>query len=136
MSEYYNIDYSINDIENILANIKDCIKSNKYKISLNANREENTAFIREYNIYKAKQKRILLNIKTDDFCYSLNNKNTGYEYEILYVFAPIVTLYNLNGEEEVLSMYVKFNLINTSKSDFLVVISFHKLNEDIEYLFK
>lgn len=136
MSEHYNTDYTRGEIDELLIKIKACVKDNKYTVAFNDNRQENIAFIREYNIYRAKEKRILLNIETDDFCYSLRNKNTGYEYEILYVFAPIVTLYDSSGEEEELSMYVKFNIINTSKSDFLVVISFHRLNEEIKYLFK
>lgn len=136
MSEHYNTDYTREQIEEILNKIKAYVQENKYTIALNDKRQENIDFIREYNIYNAKQKRILLDIKTDDFCYSLRNKNTGYEYEILYVFAPIVTLYDSSGEEEELSMYVKFNIINTSTSDFVVVISFHRLNEEILYLFK
>lgn len=136
MSEHYNTDYTREQIEEILNKIKAYVQENKYTIALNDKRQENIDFIIEYNIHNAKQKRILLDIKTEDFCYSLRNKNTGYEYEILYVFAPIVTLYDSGGEEEELSMYVKFNIINTNTSDFVVVISFHRLNEEIIYLFK
>lgn len=136
MREHYNTDYTRGEIDELLIKIKACVQENKYTIALNDNRQENIAFIREYNLDSAKQKKILLSIKTDDFCYSLRNRNAGYEYEILYVFAPIVTQYDSSGGEEELSMYVKFNIINTSKADFLVVISFHRLNEEIKYLFK
>ena len=62
MNPNYNQNYTKEDIENILYLIKECIKTNKYMISLNKNRRENTAFIEDYYISSDKQKRILLNI--------------------------------------------------------------------------
>lgn len=75
MNPNYNQNYTKEDIENILYIIKECIKSNKYTISFNQNRRENIAFVNDYNIRSDKQKRILLNIKVDDFCHSLQNTN-------------------------------------------------------------
>jgi aminopeptidase-like protein len=68
--------------------MKDCVNNNKYTISMNENRQENVDFINEYIIRSDKQKSILLQIKTDDFCHSLQNTKIGFEYEVLYVFAP------------------------------------------------
>lgn len=132
----YNQNYTREQIEDVLSDIKQCINSNRYIISMNENRQENTDFINEYNIYPKKRKEILLNISVEDFCHTLKNTNKGYEYEVLYVFAPEVELYNAIGEVERVFIYIKFNLIDRVNGNMAIVISFHKLNRSIDYLFK
>ena len=86
MNSYYNQDYTEEDITKILETIKECIRNNNYTIAMNENRQENINFINEYNIRSDRQKSILLQLQTDDFCYTLKNTKIGYEYKILYVF--------------------------------------------------
>ncbi len=74
MNKNYNQNYTKEEISAILAKIKDCIKNDRFTISLNENRQENINFIREYNIRSNIQKNILLNIEVEDFCHSLKNK--------------------------------------------------------------
>lgn len=136
MSEHYNTDYTREQIEEILNKIKACIQENKYIVALNDKRQENRSFIEKYNVYSTKLKAILLNLTIEDFCYSLNNLNPQYSDEILYVFVPILTLYDESGLENNLATYIKINLIEKSNSDLLIVISFHKLNKKVKYLFK
>ena len=81
MNSHYNQNYTREEINAILEKIKSCVKKNRYVISLNENRQENIAFIEEYNIRSEKQRAILLQIEAEDFCYSLQNTNIGYEYE-------------------------------------------------------
>lgn len=90
MNSQYNQKYTKSEINLILEKIKSCVGHNKYTIALNENRQENIAFINEYNIRGNKQKDILLQLTAEDFCYTLQNTKTGYEYEyeILYVFVP------------------------------------------------
>ena len=136
MKTYYNQNYSYEEIEDILSKIKTCISNGRYTISLNERRQENLNFISEYNIRHDKQKSILLQIEAEDFCHSLQNTKIGYEYEILYVFVPQVQLFNAYGEEETVDIYTKFNIIELSSGNRTVVISFHKRNKPIEYLFR
>ena len=136
MNPNYNQNYTKEDIENILCIIKKCIECNKYTISLNQNRRENIAFLNDYNIRSDKQKRILLNIKVDDFCHSLQNMNVGYEHEVLYVFGPQVSLFNIDDVEEVVDIYTKFNIIDYGETNRTIVISFHKCNKEIDYAFR
>ena len=103
---------------------------------MNENRKENIDFINEYNIYGNRQRSILMQIETDDFCHSLQNTKIGYEYEVLYVFVPQVQLLNSNGEEETVDVYTKFNVIDLPSGSRAVVISFHKLNKPVDYLFR
>lgn len=134
MKQSHNIDYTYQQIETVLSDIKDCIKKGKYQISLNPNRKDNLEFISAYNLRSEEQKNILLGIETEDFCYTLQNEHKGYEHEILYVFAPEVDLVNAFGEDKTVAIYVKFNYIE--ENDYTVVISFHELHYPIVYLFK
>lgn len=136
MHSYYNQNYSREEIEDILEKIKSCVSIGKYSISLNDKRQENIDFINEYNIRSDKQKSILMQIEVEDFCHSLKNTNIGYEYEVLYVFVPQVLLFNADGEEEKIDVYTKFNLIDLPSGSRTVVISFHKRNKPIDYLFR
>ena len=115
---------------------QDCVANNKYTIELNKNRQENIDFINEYNIRSDKQKSILLQLRTEDFCHTLQNTKIGFEHEVLYVFVPQVQLFNVDGEEETVDVYTKFNIIDTSNGSRTVVISFHKRNKPIDYLFR
>ncbi|MDD4112687.1 MAG: hypothetical protein PHC56_06600 [Herbinix sp.] len=136
MNHHYNQNYSIEQISKFLLILQDCVREEKYIISKNENRKENIEFIREYNLNSKRQKDIFLNIQPEDFCHSLQNKNIGFEHEVLYVFCPKVHLFNFEGVDEWTDIYLKFNLLETVSGNRLIVISFHKRNKSIEYLFK
>ena len=136
MNPYYNQNYTIKEIEDILFTIKSCITKNRYTISLNENRQENIDFINEYNTRSDKQKAILMQINVEDFCHSLQNTKVGYEYEVLYVFVPQVQIFNAAGKEETVDIYTKFNVIDTPSGNRTVVISFHRRKKPIDYLFR
>jgi hypothetical protein len=136
MNSHYNQNYTKQEIDEILDKVKNCVYNNRYTISLNENRQENIDFINEYNIYSNKQKKILLQLKVEDFCHSLQNTKLGYEYEVLYVFVPQVNLFNAEGVEEKVDIYIKINIIDMSNGSRTIVISFHKRNKAINYLFR
>ena len=136
MNSHYNQNYTREEIDTVLAKIKLCIEKDRYIISQNENRQENIDFINDYNIRSDKQKSILMKIETDDFCHSLQNTKAGYEYEVLYVFVPQVELFNADGEEEIVDVYTKFNVIDLPSGSRTVVISFHKRNKPLNYLFR
>lgn len=136
MNPHYNQNYTKEEIDTVLDKIKSCVGNNKYTIALNENRQENIDFITEYNIRSNKQKSILLQLKTEDFCHTLQNTKLGYEYEVLYVFVPQVQLFNADGVEETVDVYTKFNLIDMPNGRKTVVVSFHKRNKPIDYLFR
>lgn len=136
MAEHYNQDYTQEEIDIILGKIKECVENNKYTISLNENRQENIQFIQDYNLDKSKQKEILLSIEVSDFCHSLNNINPGFEHEILYVFCPQRTLFDVFGEAEFVDIYTKFNIIEYNANKHVIAVSFHKRNKPISYCFR
>ncbi len=136
MNPHYNQDYKKQDIDEVLERIKNCIINNNYTVATNQKRQENIDFINEYNIRSDKLKRILLQLKTDDFCHTLQNTKLGYEYEVLYVFVPQVNLFDSDGIEQIVDVYIKFNIIDISSGSRVVVISFHRRNKPIDYLFR
>ena len=136
MSQHYKQNYNEEEVSEILQRIQDCVRGGQYTIAKNENRQENLDLIREYNLTSNKQRRILLQIRTEDFCHSLQNTKIGYEYEILYVFCPQVTLFNLSNEETRVDIYTKFNIIDTVRGSRVVVISFHERNKPIDYPFR
>jgi hypothetical protein len=126
MNLIYDQNYTREEIHAIFAKFKSCVEKNRYTISLNENRQENIDFINEYNIGSDKQKSILLQIETDDFCHSLRNTEIGYEYEVLYVFVQHVQLFNAEGKEETVDVYTKFSMIDLPSGSQAVINSFHK----------
>ena len=136
MSQHYNQNYTKEEISVVLQKIQECVSSGKYTVAQNENRAENVALIREYNLTSHKQRRVLMQIEVDDFCHSLQNTNPGFEHEVLYVFCPQVTLFNLDDEEKHLDLYTKFNIIDLPTVSRIVVISFHERNKPIDYLFR
>lgn len=136
MRSYYNQNYTRDQIDCVLDEIKNCIRNGRYIISQNENRKENIDFINRYYLDVNKQKYILLNIETDDFCHTVNNIKSGYEHEVLYVFVPQVVLAEVEEMKKVVDIYTKFNLIETTNGTRTVVISFHERNKPVEYLFR
>lgn len=126
------IDFSIDDIQAYLEEIKKLILNNKYSVSL---RSENDAFMSKYRINTAKIKEIMLNLQYRDFCYAAANRKPEFAYEQLYIFCKEYELDDW-GDFETIKIYVKTNLTQLRNgNDFVIIISFHELEKPIRYLF-
>lgn len=129
------ITYTKDEFLPIFNKIKDCIRFGRYSIELNDNRSENQEFINTYNLADKRIRQILNNLKIEDFCYATRHIK---EHDILlYVFAPSTKVYEIQKNEINIDMYIKIRIYDSSNNPaFVVAISFHKLNENISYLFK
>jgi len=136
MSQYYNQNYTKKEISAVLQKIQECVSRGTYTVAQNENREENVAFIREYNLTSDKRRRLLMQVGVDDFCHALQNTNFGFEHEVFYVFCTQITLFNIADEEKQLDIYTKFNIIDLPMGSRVVVISLHERNKPIDYLFR
>ncbi len=106
------IDFTPDEINNYLHKFKKCVLEGRYSISQNENRQENINFIEDYKI------------------------NTKREHEILYIYCKKHKL-DFWGTLEDVDIYIKVNMIETRRGDlFSVVVSFHKKNFEIKYLFR
>lgn len=131
-----NKSFTVDEIKAYLVTFKKLIFEDKYTIAQNENRKENIDFIEDFKIDTKKEKQILLGLEYDDFCYALDNKNPKFAHEKLYVFCKTRELDNW-GQLESIEIYIKINLTQTRKGDnVIIVVSFHKLNKPISYLFK
>lgn len=129
-------DYSVEQIKNLIEIIKDCVRENKYTIILEENKQENIQFIQEYNINEKKRIEILFSLDYKDFCYGLQYMKDGIEQNDLYVFCLQKELYNIEAKSELVDIYLKFNIISRNCNEYYLLVSLHKRNKPITYLFR
>ena len=81
-----------NDIELYLAEVKDSIQKDQYRIERNSRRLDNLNLFLDYVIDETKAKDILMGLTAMDFSEVLQNEHKGFEHEQLYVFGKDVEL--------------------------------------------
>jgi len=124
-------------IEKILQRTHYAVECGHYSVALNENRKKNLNFIAEYGIRSSRIVDILLELRLEDFAYQTRNTKIGYEEEILYIFAPNVKLYPAGDDAaRDVVVYIKINIIEKSVDDYVIVISFHEAEHEIEYAYK
>ena len=125
---------TIADVEKYLEDVKEAINAGRYRIAMNENRQDNQDLFVDYVISEEQRKQILLSLEAADFSEIRHNTHKGYEHELLYVFGKDVKLLNRFGsEEEQVSLYIKFNKL---ESLYVIVISFHKQKNPLNYKFR
>lgn len=130
------INFTPDEIKDYLDKFRKCILEGKYSISQNENRQENIDFIEDYKINTKKEHEILLGLQFDEFCYAVENDNINFAHEVLYIFCKQHEL-DFWGTLEAVDIYIKVNMIETRRGDLLsIVVSFHKRNFEITYLFR
>lgn len=129
-------EYTSDDIKEYLDKFRKCILEERYSISMNKNRGENIDFIEDYKINTEKEREILLGLQFDDFCYATPNDNEKYAHEVLYIFCKQHDL-DFWGTLETVDIYIKVNMTETRMGDLVsFIVSFHKRNFEISYLFR
>ncbi len=130
------LDFTPDEIKDYLDEFRKCILEGRYSISQNEHRQENIDFIEDYKVDTKKEHEILLGLQFDDFCYAVKNDNIDFAHEVLYIFCKQHEL-DFWGTLEIVDIYIKVNMIETRREDlFSVVVSFHKRNFEITYLFR
>lgn len=128
------MNFDIKDIEQYLANVKEAVENDRYRLDRNARRQDNINLFLDYVIDESEAKQIILSLTAMDFSMVLQNEHKGYEHEKLYVFGKDVTLLERNGsEEKIVPLYIKFNMLDKC---FVIVISFHEQKFPITYYFR
>ena len=77
----------------------------------------------------------LLDLQKQISAYGLKNMQNGNVCNDLYVFCPVRELYNIKGEKESVDVYMRFNIIETGGGKYRALVSLHKRNKPITYLF-
>ena len=132
--EVYILDITQNEIEVYLAEVKEAIQNNRYRIEKNSRRQDNIDLFVNYVIDETIAKDILLGLEAMDFSEILRNEHKGYEHELLYVFGKDVELLERMGNtSKTVSLYIKFNKMD---SCYVIVVSLHEQRYPIKYYFK
>lgn len=126
-SKYTN--HTKEEIEEYLKIVKKSVNEGRFIVCTTQKNEKNRNFIETYNLNKNKQKQMLIELEANDFCYSADNYNDPQER--LYFFCREYELNNWGTIENV-EVYIK---IARKQDDFIVVVSFHKPEKNIEKLF-
>ncbi|MBQ9657873.1 MAG: type II toxin-antitoxin system MqsR family toxin [Clostridia bacterium] len=124
-----HINHTKEEVEEYLNIVKRSVNAGKFVICTTAKNDKNRKFIEKYKLDSNKQKQMLIQLETTDFCYSADNYNDPQER--LYFFCREYELNNWGTIEKV-EVYIK---IAIKKENFIVVISFHKPEKNIEKLF-
>ena len=128
------MDITQNDIDIYLAEVKDAIRKNRYRIEQNSRRQDNINLFIDYVIDENMAKDILLGLMATDFSEILQNEHKGYEHERLYVFGKDVELLERTGNAcRIVSLYIKFNKLENC---YVIVVSLHEQKYPIKYYFK
>ena len=125
------MDITQNDIDIYLAEVKDAIRKNRYRIERNSRRQDNINLFLDYVIDENMTKDILLGLTATDFSEILQNEHKGYEHERLYVFGKDVELLERTGNAcRIVSLYIKFNKLENC---YVIVVSLHEQKYPIKY---
>ena len=131
---FCRLDITLNDIDIYLADVKDAIQKNRYRIDRNARRQDNINLFIDFVIDETMAKDILLGLTATDFSEILQNEHKGFEHEKLYVFGKDVELLEkIGNESKLVHLYIK---INKLANCFVIVISMHEQKYPIKYFFK
>lgn len=126
--------FTKSEIDVYLAEVKDAIRRNRYRIEKNIHRQGNLDLFLNYVIDEARAKDILLSLTANDFSEVVQNEHQGYEYERLYVFGKDVELLERMGNAaKTVSLYIKFNKLDAC---YVIVISLHEQKYPIKYYFR
>ena len=117
-----------------LAEVKNAIQNDQYRIERNVHRQDNIDLFLAYIIDERKAKEILLDLTVEDFSEIRQNTHKGYEHEQLYVFGKdIELLERIGNTKKPVSLYIKFNKLDNC---YVIVVSLHEQNYPIKYYFK
>lgn len=135
-----NRNYTYDEITTYLDRLKICVRHNRFTVSSGQDRQKNNQFLLSYRINRNKQKRILMSLKPEDFCYTKLSTNPRFFNHVLYVFTPSITVddqMSFNDTGINLTIYIKTDLMEMdSVNTAVIVISFHEAEHYERHLFE
>jgi Zn-finger domain-containing protein len=115
----------------ILEEMRECVEYDNFVIKRT---DKNKEFISEYALTREMQRDMLLAIAVEDYFNSSESRNFPEKY--VHEFCPLYNLCTVDGKDELVSTYVKFELENdVASGEQAVVISFHSAERPVHYPF-
>ena len=121
------------DVARYLAEVFAAVRAGSYQISP---RPKNQEIYEDYVFAEADAKQVIFSLTPKDFSDAVQNEHVQHEDEVLYIFGKDVKLvprYGNSVDEEWVSLYIKFNKISVG---YVFVISLHKQDYPLVYMFK
>ncbi|MCC0735336.1 MULTISPECIES: hypothetical protein [unclassified Clostridioides] len=136
MEKNIQLNFEKEHVEKILNEFKTCLEKRCFIISRGLKRKENDDFIENYNLNENTQLEMLKSLTIEDF--SKKDFHVKDRNKLIYFFGKTYRLTCLNNEVEDVETYIKFCIEENMKSEgkFVIVISFHKANDKINYMYK
>lgn len=120
-----------NDVDKYLSEVHELVNAGRYQISA---RQKNQDIFTDYVFSEADARNVILSLRAEDFACAVQNEHLEHKEEILHIFGIDIKLTTrFGGSEELVPLYIKFNKI---ENHYLIVISFHKQDYPLTYIFK
>ncbi len=128
------MEYSLQDIEAYLHDVKEAVQEGRFRLDLNTRRQDNRNLFLEYVLDMQMVEKILLSLSPWDFSEAVQNRHEGFEDEMLYIFGKNVRLIQRFEErEENVPLYIKINKLTEG---FVIIISFHRQQKRLKLYFE
>jgi len=95
--------------------------------------EKNKTFASDFNITDKLRRRMLLDVKVEDYFNSDESRNFPGRY--VHEFCPKYNLCNIDGNDELVDVYVKIEVEEEHTGKQIVVISFHRPEKEVRFAF-
>ena len=118
-------------VKYILDEMIECVEQGNFVVKQT---DKNKEFAFEFSLTTELQRNILLAIKVEDYFNSNESRNFPGRY--IHEFCPNYRLCNMDGNEESVDVYVKFEVEEENTGKQTVVISLHRPEKEVRYAFK
>ena len=115
---------SQSEVETYLEQVKDAVRQNRYRLSLNSNRSDNRRLFAHYLIKENDVPGIIMSLTYQDFSEAVPNEHPQFRHETLYVFGKELELIERFGSgKKLVPLYIKFNKLD---DNYVIIVSFHE----------
>ena len=118
-------------IEYILDEMIECVEQGNFVVKQT---EKNEVFAFEFSLNDESRRNMLLSLKVEDYFNSDESRNFPGRY--IHEFCPKYNLINIYGNDEQVDVYVKFEVEEEDIGKQTVVISLHRAEKEVHFVFK
>ena len=118
-------------VEYILDEMMECVEQGNFVVKQT---EKNEEFAFEFSLTNEIRRNMLLTLKVEDYFNSNESKNFPGRY--IHEFCPQYNLINVDGNDESVDVYVKFEVEEEDTGKQTVVISLHRAEKGVHFAFK
>jgi hypothetical protein len=117
-------------VEYILDEMMECVEQGNFVVKQTDKNEE---FAFEFSLTTELKRNILLALKVEDYFNSDESRNFPGRY--IHEFCPKYSLCNMEGNEEVVDVYVKFEVEEENTGKQTVVVSLHRAEKEVHFAY-